>query len=310
MRKFFPYKNLNTKYFCNKYLKSSSNNNDNYLNPKYDYTKHSMLENLYMFMYGKDNIGYILYEKSLKTLIGIDFGEFEKSKIMVEKLEKSFDARLSHIFTTHSHLDHCGGNSQWRDYRKEVKIVGGDIEEDRIPQSTNNMKDLQTMTIGEFCIACLYTPGHIPSHVCYLITHVTENSTKTPFLFSGDTLFIAGCGKVFKNSKEHYHKLFCSLNLIKTLPPDTLIFCGHEYTVKNLEFALKLEPDNILIQDKLSWAKSMRQRGEFTMGARLIEEKMYNPFLRSTEENFLKMFETNDPETCFMKMRLLKDNFK
>lgn len=309
--------NFSTKFYSNsRFIKkdkdstdnmTSQTDDENIMNPKYDYTKHTLLQNLYMFGYNKDNIGYVLHDPVTKCLIGIDFGEYDKSSKIVNQLETKLDCKLKYILTTHSHNDHSGGNDRWKRVRKdEIVIVSGNSEEDIVPLAEKFMNDLETMSIGELCIACLHTPGHIPSHVSYVITQVNENSTKTPFLFCGDTLFIGGCGRVFKGTHE---QLYNSLKLIGYLPNDTLIFCGHEYTEKNMEFCLKLDPDNQFLKDKYEWVKDMRKKGEFTMGSRLVEEKIYNPFLRAGDEYYMKLIGASTPEESFKQIRTLKDNF-
>jgi hydroxyacylglutathione hydrolase len=304
------------KFNFSKFLKNSNNDNktesdfsfgEDNTNPMYDYTKHSLIKYLYMFGYNSDNIGYIIHEPTNKILIGIDFGEYEKSKIIVEKLEKKLQSKLKYIFTTHSHWDHSNGNKSWRDDRgDDLAIVGGNTKGDVIPHANKFMNDLETLTIGEFCIACMHTPGHIRSHVCYVVTHVAEKSTKIPFLFCGDTLFIGGCGRVFDGTHE---ELYNSLKTLSYLPNDTFVFPGHEYTQKNLEFCLKLDPDNEILKDKYEWAKNMRKKGEFTVGSRLIEEKLYNPFMRCGEDYYLNLTGENTPEQSFKKLRMLKDKF-
>jgi hydroxyacylglutathione hydrolase len=278
------------------------------MNPAYDITRHTLKNYLYLFKYNQDNIGYILHEPMTKSLIGIDFGEYEASSKIVEKLEKSTNARLEHIFTTHSHNDHCGGNNKWKEVRgSSIKIYSGSHPEDKVPAVDKELKDLESFNIGEFCVACLYTPGHKRSHTCYVITHVSDNSTKVPFLFSGDLLFIGGCGKVLDGT---YQDLYESLRKVNYLPNDTLIFCGHEYTIKNLEFIMKLDPKNPIVIEKLEWAKKMVEEKQFTVGSRLIEEKMYNPFLRSGDKYYLDLLNEKNPFLCFKKLRILKDNFK
>jgi hydroxyacylglutathione hydrolase len=103
------------------------------------------------------------------------------------------------------------------------------------------MSDIQTMTIGDLCVCCLHTPGHTSDHCVFVVTHVTAESTKIPFLFCGDTLFTAGCGRLLGGTAT---ELLASLRTIMSLPNETLMFCGHDYAVKNLEFALMIEPDN------------------------------------------------------------------
>lgn len=277
------------------------------VNPVYDYTKHSLLKHLYMFGYNKDNIGYIIYEPTNRTLLGFDFGEFDKSKNIVEKLEKNLNCKLSYIFTTHIHDDHSGGNDSWKKYRgNEVQIVSGKTESELIPNTDKFLNDLEILNIGELCIACMHTPGHTKSSVCYVVTHVTENSTKIPFIFSGDTLFVGGCGRVFNGTHE---ELYNSLKTLTYLPNDTLVFPGHEYAEKNLEFALKLDPENDFLKDKYEWVKKTRLQREFTVGSRLIEERLYNPFLRCGDSYYLSITGENSPEKSFTKIRLLKDKF-
>jgi hydroxyacylglutathione hydrolase len=109
------------------------------------------------------------------------------------------------------------------------------------------MKDLETMTIGEFTICCMETPGHTSDHVTFIITHVAPNSTKIPFVFCADTLFTGGCGRAFHDSEE----LFYSINKLMQLPGESLLFSGHEYTLNNLKFAKHVEPENKFIDQKI-----------------------------------------------------------
>ena len=122
-------------------------------------------------------------------------------------------------------------------------MKGFALEQESIPGLTqgNAMNDLETMTIGEMCICCLATPGHTSDHCSFVVTHVTPESDKTPFLFCGDTIFVAGCGRVFDSRVT---ELYESVRSLMALPNETLLFCGHEYTERNLEFALKVEPEN------------------------------------------------------------------
>ena len=137
-------------------------------------------------------------EPSRRELIAFDTGEFEKSSKIVAELEQRHQATLTHIFSTHKHSDHVGGNLEWLSARPNLKIMGSSKDWNVIPglKQENAMNDIQTMTIGELCVCCLHTPGHTQDHCVYVVTHVTPDSTKTPFLFSGDTLFTAGCGRL------------------------------------------------------------------------------------------------------------------
>ena len=100
------------------------------------------------------------------------------------------------------------------------------------------------MTSGDICLCLMETPGHTKDHCSFIVTHVTPESDKNPFLFCGDTLFVGGCGRLLDGTSD---QLLASLQKLMALPNETLLFCGHEYTVKNLEFAAMLEPDNPMI---------------------------------------------------------------
>jgi len=133
------------------------------------------------------------------------------------------------------------------------------------------------MTLGDICICCLHTPGHTEDHCIFVVTHVTPESTKIPFLFCGDTLFTAGCGRLLGGTAS---QLLQSLRTIMSLPNETLMFCGHEYTLQNLKFAKMVEPDNDMIDMKIEMCEELRAKKEFTVGNQLQEERMYNPFVR------------------------------
>lgn len=149
-----------------------------------------------MYRFFQDNIGYVLLEPRTRGLIAIDVGEYEASRKVIEELEKQNRTRLTHILSTHHHGDHIGGNLKWREARPEVEIVSGNTHAERIPGMTKAMNDLETIAIGDICICCMETPGHTAEHVSFIVTHVTPESTKTPLLFTGDTLFVGGCGRL------------------------------------------------------------------------------------------------------------------
>ena len=189
-----------------------------------------------------------------------------------------------------------------------LDIITGSLEPSRIPAHTKTMKDLETVEIGDLCICCLHTPGHTSSHVSFVITHVTPISTKIPFLFCGDTLFIGGCGRLLGGTAE---QLFYSLQKLINLPAETLVFCAHEYTLSNLKFAKYIEPSNPVIDAKIEQVQKIRDLNEFSVGSKLGEERFFNPFIRCATEPYFKEItgEPNDPVLRFAKIRKLKDSF-
>jgi hydroxyacylglutathione hydrolase len=247
--------------------------------------------------------------------LAFDTGEYAKSSKIISELETKNNARLRHIFSTHKHEDHVGGNLEWLRARgEEVTVWGADLEVDNIPglKRENAMHDIKTMTIGDLCVCCLHTPGHTSDHCTFVVTHVTPESTKIPFVFCGDTLFTGGCGRLLGGTAD---QLLQSLRTIMSLPNESLMFCGHEYTIKNLEFAKKLEPDNPHIEQKLEMCRELREKDEFTVGNQIQEERMYNPFVRcfqgdrETREYYEQITGESETLRVFQKLRALKDQF-
>ena len=230
---------------------------------------HSLTPYLSLYKFYSDNIGYVLMDPQTKSLILIDAGHYPTSREVVEELEERNHAKLRYIFTTHGHWDHVNGNAEWKKNRPDLEIVTGNCPDVDIPGATKRMNDLDTMTIGDLTFACLDVPGHTKEHVAFAVTHVTETSTKIPFLFSGDTLFTGGCGRIFTGTAE---QLFYSLQKLINLPYDTLLFCGHEYTKSNLKFAKFVDPDNIYVDVKMEQVDDILSRGQFTVGTRLGDE--------------------------------------
>lgn len=160
------------------------------------------------------------------------------------------------VLNTHHHWDHVGGNEELLQYKK-------------VPVYGPHLKEGEKIAIGQLEATLLKIPGHTLDHVAYYFESLRA-------LFCGDTLFVGGCGRLFEGTAE---QMFDSLAKIKNLPDDTLIYCGHEYSQKNLEFALTIEPNNKALQKKYEWVKQKRVRGEPTIPSTLAEEKSYNPFL-------------------------------
>ncbi|KAI5619180.1 hydroxyacylglutathione hydrolase, mitochondrial, partial [Silurus asotus] len=160
--------------------------------------------------------------------------------------------------------------------------------------------------VGSLNVKCLFTPCHTSGHICYFVT--SENSSEPPVVFTGDTLFVAGCGKFFEGTAEEMYKAL--VDVLGRLPPETRVYCGHEYTINNLKFARHVEPDNEAIRRKLAWAKEKYSNGEPTIPSTMADEFTFNPFMRVREKSVQSHAGTHDPIDTMRSIRKEKDGFK
>ena len=229
-----------------------------------------------------DNYSYILYDETNNAACVIDPSEANPIMDFIEK--KAFN--LKYILNTHHHYDHVGGNEELKK-KFNSQIIGFEGDKDRIPQIDIKLNDHEIWSAGNFKAKIFHIPGHTSGHICYYFE-------KENCLFTGDTLFSLGCGRIFEGT---YEQMFNSLNIIKKLPLETLIYCGHEYTLKNSEFCLKHDPTNNDLKEKIIKIKKLRSEGKPTIPTTLEDEIATNIFLRAKDiENF-------------SKLRDLKDNF-
>uniref|UniRef100_F6YDU0 Hydroxyacylglutathione hydrolase, mitochondrial n=1 Tax=Macaca mulatta TaxID=9544 RepID=F6YDU0_MACMU len=199
--------------------------------------------------------------------------------------------------------DHAGGNEKLVKLQSGLKVYGGD---DRIGALTHKITHLSTLQVGSLNVKCLATPCHTSGHVCYFVSR--PGGSEPPAVFTGDTLFVAGCGKFYEGTADEMCKAL--LEVLGRLPPDTRVYCGHEYTINNLKFARHVEPGNAAIQEKLAWAKEKYSIGEPTVPSTLAEEFTYNPFMRVREKTVQQHARETDPVTTMRAVRKEKDEFK
>lgn len=204
--------------------------------------------------------------------------------------------KLQNILITHYHEDHTGGIDDLK-RKTEVHVIGPD--DARIPELEQTVDDKEELLFGPFSIEVLSTPGHTKPHIVYFFRDLH-------LLFSGDLLFGGGCGRLFEGTPaEMWH----SLEKVAVLPDDTLIYCGHEYTLSNLQFANTLEPQNQAVKQRLEEVKQCVNEGKPTVPSTLGLEKKTNPFLRAADPALQKALGTTetDPVAVFAQIRLLKD---
>jgi len=232
----------------------------------------------------EDNYIYLLQEG--EEAIVIDPGEFET----LQKYLNEKKLRLKLILNTHHHFDHVGGNIKLKEYwdcpiyafKKEAhRIPGLDSFKDKL------LEEGDEFSVGSFSFKVLFTPGHTLGHILFW-------DQQNKLLFCGDTLFAMGCGRLFEGSAE---QMFQSLAQIKKLPPDTLIYSAHEYSLKNAEFALFVDPENQDLQKRYKKVKELRDNQKPSLPFLLKDELLTNPFLRARSVSE------------FAKIRKLRDRF-
>ena len=183
-----------------------------------------------------DNYSYLLHDKSTNQVAIVDPSDFDScDEVIVKKYNK-----LDYILNTHHHFDHVGGNQKLKEKYKS-KVLGFELDKDRIPGIDITLQEKQNFKIGTTSFEVIFTPGHTKGHVAFYF-----KSDK--IIFTGDTLFSLGCGRVFEGT---YAQMFSSLNKLKNLPIETKIYCGHEYTKKNLEFCLEYDSSNKFLKKKV-----------------------------------------------------------
>ena len=243
-----------------------------------------------------DNYSYLIRDDQTDTVAIVDPSEFSPC---YEKINQKYK-KLDFILNTHHHFDHIGGNA---DLKKKYgsKILGFEKDKKRIPEIDILLKDDQEFKIGNLKFKTLFIPGHTLGHIAFYL----ENEK---IVFTGDTLFSLGCGRVFEGT---YQQMFNSLNKIKSLPGDTRIYCGHEYTKNNLGFCLKFNPNNKHLKYKKKVIDAKIKEGKPTIPSTIKDEIQTNIFLRYDDldvKHALNLKNASDLE-IFTKLRDLKDNF-
>lgn len=183
------------------------------------------------------------------------------------------DIRVVAILSTHHHHDHVGGNEEVRTRLGIDRVYGHGSDRGRIPGQTQYLQEGDTFEIGRLKVRAIHIPGHTLGAVAYVVTQEPHD----PIVFTGDTLFLGGCGRIFEGDPAMMH---ASLSKLAALDPRTKVYCGHEYTQANLRFAKHVEPSNAAVDKALELAKELRAEGRPTVPGTIGEELATNPFLR------------------------------
>jgi len=251
---------------------------------------------IYQFPCLSDNFGVLIHDPSTGLTASIDAPE---ASAVLKALEKK-NWTLSHILTTHHHHDHVGGYEVLKQ-KTGCTIVGAEADKHRIPLIDETVHPDSEYRFGSERFRIIDTPGHTVGHIAYF----SENSHAA---FVGDTLFSLGCGRLFEGSAE---QMWRSLQKLMSLPKDTQIYCGHEYTKSNADFALSLEPENQDLQRRTAEIDRLISEGKATLPVSLESELKCNPFLRPDSPEIQKNLNMTGAslEDVFTEIRLRKDNF-
>jgi hydroxyacylglutathione hydrolase len=248
-----------------------------------------------------DNFSYLISDDASRECAVVDCAEADK---VINAVTRQ-NLKLVAVLTTHWHPDHSGGNADIVGKVRGLRVIGATAENGRIPALTNPVADGDTFKIGELEARVIGIPAHTNGHVAYYFPQLKS-------VFTGDTLFVAGCGRVFEGKAA---TMVDSLAKLAKLPEDTKVYCGHEYTEKNLRFAMTLEPNNQRIKTKHEWAQKTVADGGFTVPSTIEDEKRTNPFLRTDSIELITNVRRHDPQiggdpiSIFAKARELKDRF-
>ncbi len=242
-----------------------------------------------------DNYSYLIFEKKTNTVSIVDPSEFKACDYVINEYKK-----LDFILNTHHHADHVGANLELKK-KYNSKILGFISDKDRIPGIDLFLKENQKHKIGNLEFEVIFVPGHTKGHIAFFFR-------KEKIAFTGDTLFSLGCGRVFEGT---YEEMFNSLNKIKNLPPETKIYCGHEYTKSNLNFCLAYDAKNAFLKEKKIDIQKKLNSNQPTIPSTLEQEIKTNIFLRCNDNEIkhtLGLKDSSEVEV-FSKLRELKDSF-
>ncbi|RCL00038.1 MAG: hydroxyacylglutathione hydrolase [Candidatus Tokpelaia sp. JSC188] len=248
------------------------------------------------FLCQTDNISILLHNEIDKTTIAIDAPD---GATIASKLNE-MRWNLDFILITHHHNDHTEGISVLKE-KTGTQIIGPKAEEDRIQGLDYAVNDTDVFHIGRCKIKAITTPGHTAGAISYYMP-------EEKLVFSGDTLFSLGCGRLFEGTPA---AMLSSLQKLSKLPDNTKIYCGHEYTERNGQFALTIDKNNHTLQRRMHNVVTLRRQSRITLPSTIALERATNPFLRYTDISIrknLNMVDASD-EIVFAELRKRKDNF-
>lgn len=241
----------------------------------------------------KDN--YIWCLRQAKLALIVDPGD----ATVVQHYLQQQQLQLAVILITHHHPDHTGGINELKQRWPDVRVYAPALEQDKIPYADVWLKDHDQVELVDFNLTfqVMQLPGHTLGHIAYY---------SAPVLFCGDTLFNAGCGRLFEGTAA---QMWQSLSRILALADQTLIYATHEYTLANLEFARWADPDNTELADYQHWCQQQREQQRPTLPTSLAVQRQINPFLRAEDVGLQHRWQQHNAVDLFTALRSAKDRF-
>ncbi len=243
-----------------------------------------------------DNYGFLIHDPEADMTATIDTPDIAP----IETALRSHGWQLTHILNTHHHADHAGGNLALQE-RTGCTITGPRDEADKIPGIDREVGDADTFLFGTHEVQVLGVPGHTLGHIAYYFKEARV-------AFVGDALFALGCGRVFEGTPD---QMWTSLEKLMRLPDNTKVYCAHEYTQANAEFAITIEPGNADLSARVKEINAARARGEPTVPTTIGLERRTNPFVRPMSEEIQNTVGLvgATPSAIFTEIRHRKDSF-
>ncbi|NEO30165.1 MAG: hydroxyacylglutathione hydrolase [Symploca sp. SIO3C6] len=247
-----------------------------------------------------DNYIFLLHDPQYNVAAVVDPAE---ATPVLQHLE-TLDAQLVKIFNTHHHWDHVGGNQQLIQHFPNVCVYGGKQDRGRIPGQQVFLEEGDEVEFADRIGNILFIPGHTKAHIAYYFPSPQRDVPGE--LFCGDTLFAGGCGRLFEGTPA---QMVDSLSKLRSLPDSTRVWCAHEYTLKNLQFALSVDGNNPDLQTRYAQVRAARQRLEATVPSQIGIERLTNPFLRWEQPALQSAVKSQESVQTFARLRGMKDRF-
>jgi hydroxyacylglutathione hydrolase len=244
-----------------------------------------------------DNYAYLVHEQETNSVGAVDPSEAAPVFAALDRHK----LKLTHILNTHHHFDHTGGNLELKE-KTHARIVGPRADRERIPGIDEEVGEGDIWLLGKAKAKIFDIPAHTKGHIAFWF-----EADKA--VFTGDTMFAMGCGRLFEGTPA---QMWSSLSKLAALPPDTRVYCGHEYTLSNGRFALTLEPNNQALKVRMTEVERLRAEGRPTIPSTIGLERETNPFLRPASGELRRTLglEGAGLVEVFAETRRRKDVFK